>query len=178
MRRWSVIYDFAPGPSEFLYTWGKFPFVFYQCRRIKEYLVHRRQSKICVCLGSFLLREFEALFDCISLLYTDKKDNTIFLICKDIFQKVAVKKSSMSKGLLIWLNICAFPHILGSHSSFMTLQLLPSEFPYMHMRKTLFSFLSGYLHMSFSLGVGRYLCRLHFWISLVCVPVGWSLGPS
>jgi hypothetical protein len=30
----------------------------------------------------------------------------------------------------IWGNICAFPHILGSHSSYMTLQLLQSEFPY------------------------------------------------
>ncbi len=27
-------------------------------------------------------------------------------------------------------NICAFPHILGSHSSYMTLKLLHSEFPY------------------------------------------------
>jgi hypothetical protein len=31
---------------------------------------------------------------------------------------------------LLWLNICAFPHILGSPSSFMTLQLLHSKFPY------------------------------------------------
>jgi hypothetical protein len=30
----------------------------------------------------------------------------------------------------IWLNICAFPPILGSPSSYMTLQPLPSEFPY------------------------------------------------
>ncbi len=30
----------------------------------------------------------------------------------------------------IWLNICAFPHILGSPTSYMTLQHLPSEFPY------------------------------------------------
>ncbi len=29
-----------------------------------------------------------------------------------------------------WGNICAFPHILGSPSSYMTLQLLHSEFPY------------------------------------------------
>ena len=31
----------------------------------------------------------------------------------------------------IWGNICAFPHILGSPSLFMTLQLLHSEFPYL-----------------------------------------------
>ncbi len=37
----------------------------------------------------------------------------------------------MTNGLLIhiWGNICAFPHILGSPSSYMTLQLLNSEFP-------------------------------------------------
>jgi hypothetical protein len=36
----------------------------------------------------------------------------------------------MTNGLHIWGNICAFPHILGSPSSYMTLQLLHSEFPY------------------------------------------------
>ncbi len=41
-------------------------------------------------------------------------------------------------------NICAFPHILGSPSSYMTLQLLRSEFPYICMRKILFYFLSVY----------------------------------
>ncbi len=30
----------------------------------------------------------------------------------------------------VWWNICAFPHILGSPSSYMTLRLLHSEFPY------------------------------------------------
>ncbi len=30
----------------------------------------------------------------------------------------------------IWGNICAFPHIFGSPSSYMTMQLLHSEFPY------------------------------------------------
>jgi hypothetical protein len=29
----------------------------------------------------------------------------------------------------MWGNICAFPHILGISSSYMTLQLLHSEFP-------------------------------------------------
>jgi hypothetical protein len=51
--------------------------------------------------------------------YTDKKENQIFLIYKEI-QNGAVAESS----------ICAFPHILGSPSSYMTLQLLHSEFPY------------------------------------------------
>jgi hypothetical protein len=60
---------------------------------------------------------------------TDKKENQIFLIYKEI-QSGAVAKSYMTNGLLIWGNICAFPHILGSPSSSMTLQLLHSEFPY------------------------------------------------
>ncbi len=37
-------------------------------------------------------------------------------------------KSYMTNGLLI--EICAFPHILGSPSSYMTLHPIPSEFPY------------------------------------------------
>jgi hypothetical protein len=57
--------------------------------------------------------------------YTDKKENKIFLIYKEI-QKGAVAKSYITNGLLI--NF-AFRHILGSPSSYMTLQLLPSEFP-------------------------------------------------
>ena len=40
-------------------------------------------------------------------------------------------KSYMTNDLLInGENICAFPHILGSPFSYMTLQLLHSEFPY------------------------------------------------
>ncbi len=31
----------------------------------------------------------------------------------------------------VWLSICAFPHILGSPSSYITCQLLRSELPYM-----------------------------------------------
>ncbi len=45
----------------------------------------------------------------------------------------SVAKSHMANGLLnshIWLNICAVPHILRSPSSYMTLQLLHSEFPF------------------------------------------------
>jgi hypothetical protein len=36
---------------------------------------------------------------------------------EDKIQKRAVAKSYMTNSLLIWLNICAFPHILGSSSS-------------------------------------------------------------
>ncbi len=40
-------------------------------------------------------------------------------------------KSYMTNGLLIYgENICAFLHILGSPSSYMTLHPIPSEFPY------------------------------------------------
>ncbi len=63
-------------------------------------------------------------------MYTDKKKIKIFLIYKEI-QNGTVEKSYMTNSLLIgiWLNICAFPHILGSPSSYMTFQLLHSEFP-------------------------------------------------
>jgi hypothetical protein len=59
----------------------------------------------------------------------------------------------MTDGLLIsvWLNICAFPHIhvLGSPSSYMTLQPIPSEFPY----------ISGKFRFLFHQCSGRY-CRV------------------
>ncbi len=54
------------------------------------------------------------------LRYTDKKENQIFLIYKEI-QSGAVAKSYMTNGLLIYGEIFAhffkFPHILGSPSS-------------------------------------------------------------
>jgi hypothetical protein len=63
--------------------------------------------------------------------YTDKKEKKIFLIYKKI-QKGVVAKSYMTNGLLIYgfMYICSFPHILGSPSSYMTLQPIPSELPY------------------------------------------------
>ena len=65
--------------------------------------------------------------------YTDKKVNQIFLIYKEI-QSGAVAKSYMTNGLLIdgeiFTHFVLFPHILGSPSSYMTLQLLHTEFPY------------------------------------------------
>jgi hypothetical protein len=64
--------------------------------------------------------------------YTDKKENQIFLIYKEI-QNGAVAKSYMTNGLLIqyigkYLRISSY--ILGSPASYLTLQLLHSEFPY------------------------------------------------
>ncbi len=45
----------------------------------------------------------------------------------------------------IWGNICAFPHILGSPSRYMTLQLLHSEFPYtVYEENFLFFFISAH----------------------------------
>ncbi len=64
--------------------------------------------------------------------HTDKKEYQVFLKYREI-QSGAVAKSYMTNGLLnphIWGNIGAFPHILGSPTSCMTLQLLYSEFLY------------------------------------------------
>jgi hypothetical protein len=63
--------------------------------------------------------------------YTDKKENLIFLIYKEI-QNGAVAKSYMTNGLLIYGEIFEhFPiYYMYSPSSYMTLQLLHSEFPY------------------------------------------------
>ncbi len=51
----------------------------------------------------------------------------------------------MTTGLLIQYMekiFHAFPDILGSPSSYVTLHPIPSEFPYTYMREILFSFLS------------------------------------
>jgi hypothetical protein len=57
---------------------------------------------------------------------TDKKENQIFLIHKEI-HKGAVAKSYMRKGFLIYEEMLKFFVI---YPLYMTLQLLHSEFPY------------------------------------------------
>ncbi len=71
------------------------------------------------------------------------KKNQIFLINKEI-QNGAVAKSNMTNGLLIhiWGNIWAFPQILGRPSSYMTLQLLHSEFFLIYEENLIFFFIS------------------------------------
>ena len=49
-------------------------------------------------------------------------------------------------AVAVWLIICAFPHILGSSSSNMTLQLLHSEFPYINGKLDFFSVLGTIGH--------------------------------
>jgi hypothetical protein len=68
-------------------------------------------------------------------LYTDKKENKIFLIYKEI-QKEAVAKSYMTNGLLIYGEI--FAHFLIYY--FATAPLRVSSYT----RKIFFSFLSVY----------------------------------
>jgi hypothetical protein len=65
------------------------------------------------------------------MLYTDKKANQIFLIYKEI-QNGGVAKSYMTNGLLINRDIFALflIHIIGCPSSYKTLKLIHSEFPY------------------------------------------------
>ncbi len=59
-----------------------------------------------------------------------KKENQILFIWKEI-QSGAVAKSYITNGLLIYRELFAhFLIFLGSPSSYMTLQLLHSEFPY------------------------------------------------
>jgi hypothetical protein len=61
---------------------------------------------------------------------TDKKENQIFLIYKEI-QSGAVAKSYMANGLLIYGEIFVHSsYIRKPFLMYMTLQLLHSEFPY------------------------------------------------
>jgi hypothetical protein len=53
-------------------------------------------------------------------------------------------KSYMTNDLLIYgETICAFPHILGSPSSYMTFHPIPSEFPYTYEENFVFVFISA-----------------------------------
>jgi hypothetical protein len=65
------------------------------------------------------------------VVHTDKKENQIFLICREI-QSGAVAKSYMTNSRLIHGEI--FAHFLiyqeALPHTYMTLQLLHSEFPY------------------------------------------------
>jgi len=61
--------------------------------------------------------------------HTDKKEKEIFLIHWEI-QRDRVQSHIWLTTPIFGENICAFPHILGSHSSYMTLHPIPSEFLY------------------------------------------------
>ncbi len=62
--------------------------------------------------------------------YTDNKSNQIFSIYKEI-QSGSSCKVIYEEGLPnIWGNAQIFPHIWGGRYSYMTLQLLHFEFPY------------------------------------------------
>jgi hypothetical protein len=62
--------------------------------------------------------------------HTDKKENKIFPHILGNSEGSGAK-SYMSYDLLIYgENCCAFPPILGSPSSYMTLHPIPSEFPF------------------------------------------------
>jgi hypothetical protein len=65
------------------------------------------------------------------VLHTDKKETQIFLIYKEI-QNGAVAKSYMTNGLLIQYmgKYLCISSSIRKPSSYMTLQLLHSEFPY------------------------------------------------
>jgi hypothetical protein len=61
--------------------------------------------------------------------YTDKKEKKIFLLLGNS-EGLGAKSYRTNDLLMYGKNICALPHILGSPSSYMTLHLIPSEFPY------------------------------------------------
>jgi hypothetical protein len=77
---------------------------------------------------------------CAEPTYADKKRNKIFLIYSiKKFRMEQLQSHIWLTASSYWSNICAFPRILGNPSSYMTLQLLHSNFP-LYMRKFLLSF--------------------------------------
>jgi hypothetical protein len=85
--------------------------------------------------SSFFKLEKYELFSIFRLFYTDKKEKKIFLIYKEI-QMGSVAKSYMRRGFLIYEeNLLFFRKYLDIYEedvthTYMTLQLLHSEFPY------------------------------------------------
>jgi hypothetical protein len=73
--------------------------------------------------------------------HTDKKENQNFLINK--------RKLRRSGCKVIYIYICTFPQKLESPSSYMTLQPIPSEFPYTVYEEIKFSFSFLSVHGSF-----------------------------
>jgi hypothetical protein len=70
----------------------------------------------------------------LDLWYTDKKENEIFLICKEI-QMGLVAKSYMRKGFLIYEEMRKYLTIYeDALESYITLQSIPSEFPYVRRK--------------------------------------------
>ncbi len=92
-------------------------------------------------------------------------------------------KSYMTNDLLIYgENICAFPHILGSPSSYITLHPIPTGFPYI-WGKVCFLFYQCRRKIRQLRKKMRSPSSFHFWRSLgpkntifVCVWVGKFLG--
>ncbi len=61
---------------------------------------------------------------------------------------------------------CAFPHILGSSSSYMTLQLLRSEFPYIWGKFNFLFYQCGYTFMPSFIGV-LYFSTVHTYCTII-----------
>ncbi len=85
------------------------------------------------------------------ILHTDKKENEIFIIYIRTFRWDQLQCHTVyEEGLSnIWGNAETFNQIWGGRQSYMTLQLLYSEFPYI-LEKNLFSFYQCTVTQSFA----------------------------
>jgi hypothetical protein len=101
--------------------------------------------------------------------HTDKKENLIFLIYKKI-QNGAVAKSYMTNDLLIYGEIFAHFLILVSPSSYMTLQVLHSEFPYI-LGKFDFLFISAVVSSLIMSSQVVSSARVSSWLWLESFPI-------
>ncbi len=73
---------------------------------------------------------------------SDKKENFPHILGNS---EGSGAKSYMTNDLLIYgENICAFPHILGSPSSYMTLHPIRGRKSYMNLHPIPMNFLTGY----------------------------------
>ncbi len=116
--------DLSPPPS---------PTVLHSCQQkagktFPSYLPRKKKVSL-FCWAPFPLY---GLVHQMCLRHTDKKDNKSFLIFKEIKRNRVQSHMWLTRPpvLIYGGNICVFPHILGSPSSYMTFHPIPSEFPY------------------------------------------------
>jgi hypothetical protein len=126
-RKLYYSWDFSPNAELFFLVWTR----------------NEVSAKCCIEWITIIRTHWNG---CIPGIYTDKKENQIFLIYKEI-QSGAVTKSYMRKGFLIHMRKCA------NISPYMRMPLVIYDFataPFwisLYMRKIVFSFLSVYSSM-------------------------------
>ncbi len=121
-----VIYDFAPDPSYFVYIWGKFSFLFYQCaQNFHEYIsIHIPKIvrplnplqclRLKMCLDEQNLQYFSATS--VPLLRSYCMFFIVYRVCHDKWKSVSNFSPCFLKfSLLVGTRIVKCTYLLLAH---------------------------------------------------------------